>query len=361
MTARRPNSRLRTAALLLAATLLAGCQDDGGGPKALAPVPPKLVAKMDKLGMSETSPVYMRVFKEESELEVWKQRKDGQYALLVSYPICKWSGKLGPKIKEGDRQAPEGFYTVTPGQMNPNSSYYLSFNIGYPNAYDRAYGRTGSNLMVHGACSSAGCYSMTDQAAGEIYSLARDAFRGGQRAFEVHAFPFKMTAENLARHADDPNMPFWQRLREGYNHFEVTRKVPAVSVCGKDYKFDADFAGRTPSAAAPCPAYTVPEWIEAGVKQKQAAEDIEIAALVEKAKEKAVADAKKAAEEAERAQASAPAPGPDLAVVKGEPAPGVPLPTPSPVRAAAPVQAYQPAEPPEPGLFERLKRRLPWG
>ena len=141
-------------------------------------------------------------------MEIWKQRADGRYGLLKTYSICKWSGALGPKKKEGDRQAPEGFYTVTPAQMNPNSNYYLSFNIGYPNAYDRALGRTGSNLMVHGACSSAGCYSMTDEDAGEIFALARDAFRGGQRAFEIQAFPFRMTPENLAKHRDDPEHGF---------------------------------------------------------------------------------------------------------------------------------------------------------
>ena len=101
--------------------------------------------------------------------------RDGQYALLKTYPICRWSGDLGPKKKEGDRQAPEGFYTITPGQMNPNSNYYLAFNTGYPNAYDRAWGRTGSELMVHGDCSSRGCYAMTDEQIQEIYALARDS------------------------------------------------------------------------------------------------------------------------------------------------------------------------------------------
>ncbi len=146
-------------------------------------------------------------------------------------------------MEEGDRQAPEGFYTVTPAQMNPNSNYYLSFNIGYPNAYDRSLGRTGSNLMVHGACSSAGCYSMTDEDAGEIFALARDAFRGGQRAFQIQAFPFRMTPENMARHRDDPNMDFWRMLKDGYDTFELTRVPPKVDVCDRRYVFNAD-AGR---------------------------------------------------------------------------------------------------------------------
>ncbi|NNC27627.1 murein L,D-transpeptidase, partial [Salinisphaera sp. USBA-960] len=129
--------------------------------------------------------------KEESALEVWKQTRTGKYQLLDEFEICKWSGKLGPKFKEGDRQAPEGFYEITPALMNPNSSYHLAFNLGYPNSYDRSHGRTGSHLMVHGACSSRGCYAMTDEQVQDIYALARDSFKGGQRSFQVQAFPFR--------------------------------------------------------------------------------------------------------------------------------------------------------------------------
>src|SRR3954453_17203174 len=160
-----PTSRFLTffrnlAVFLAAGLLLAGCQS--GIPKAMKPVPAFLLAKMKVLGMDETAPIFIRIFKEESQLEVWKQKQNGDYALLNSYAICRWSGELGPKLKEGDYQAPEGFYTITPAQMNPNSAYYLSFNMGYPNAYDKAWGRTGSQLMVHGDCSSRGCYAMTD-------------------------------------------------------------------------------------------------------------------------------------------------------------------------------------------------------
>ena len=169
---------------------------------------------------------------------MWKKNRDGEYALLKTYPICRWSGDLGPKVKEGDRQAPEGFYTITPGQMNPNSNYYLAFNTGYPNAFDRAWNRTGSELMVHGDCSSRGCYAMTDEQMQEIYALARESFFGGQKEFQLEAFPFRMTALNMAKHRNNPNFAFWKMIKEGYDHFEATHQEPKVAVCEKRYVFD---------------------------------------------------------------------------------------------------------------------------
>ena len=140
-----------------------------------------MLAELQQKNMPQDSPMLIRIFKEESELEVWKQDTTGRYALLKVYPICRWSGDLGPKVKEGDRQAPEGFYPITPGLMNPNSNYYLAINTGFPNVYDRANNRHGAFLMIHGDCSSRGCYAMTDEQIGEIYSLAREAFLGGQK------------------------------------------------------------------------------------------------------------------------------------------------------------------------------------
>jgi len=271
-----PTSRFLTffrnlAVFLAAGLLLAGCQS--GIPKAMKPVPAFLLAKMKVLGMDETAPIFIRIFKEESQLEVWKQKQNGDYALLNSYAICRWSGELGPKLKEGDYQAPEGFYTITPAQMNPNSAYYLSFDLGYPNAFDRSLGRTGGNLMVHGACSSAGCYSMTDDQAGEIFSLARDAFKGGQTSFQVHAFPFHMTPENMAKYHANKNFAFWQMLKTGYDHFEATRRIPAVEVCDKHYVFDADAGMARFNASAGCPAFQVPQSIATAVASKQAADE----------------------------------------------------------------------------------------
>src|ERR1700744_4092640 len=172
---------LLTSAALSAAVLLAGCNSDEIGSlatnaKANQPVPPKLLAAMVEKNMDLQSPILVRLFKQEAELEVWKQDRTGRFALLKTYPICRWSGDLGPKVREGDRQAPEGFYAISPGQMNPTSAYYLSFNTGYPNAYDRSLGHTGSELMVHGAGSSGGGSAMTDKQIAEIYSLGRESF-----------------------------------------------------------------------------------------------------------------------------------------------------------------------------------------
>jgi murein L,D-transpeptidase YafK len=202
-----------------------------------APIPPATLALMKGKSTSPAAPMLIRIFKKEAELEVWKRSTGGRYVRLKTFPICRWSGQLGPKRKEGDRQTPEGFYTVTASQMNPNSKHYLSFDTGFPNAYDRAHGSTGSALMVHGTCSSAGCYAMTDAGMSEIYALMREAFRDGQKAVQLQAYPFRMTAENLVRHRQDPNIAFWRQLKEGSNRFEATREELVVSVSAGRYTF----------------------------------------------------------------------------------------------------------------------------
>lgn len=285
----RPRNVIRIFAVALITTLTACQFDDAGyGAKHLRPLKPEIKAKMSELGMDQSDPVLVRIFKEESELEVWKRTKTGRFKHLKTYPICKWSGKLGPKFKEGDRQAPEGFYTVTPALMNPNSSYFLSFNMGFPNAFDRANGRTGTFLMIHGACSSAGCYSMNDPQIEEIYGLAREAFRGGQRAFGIQAFPFRMTPENLARHAGNRHMPFWKMLKEGNDHFEITGVPPKVDVCEKRYIFNAQMSdqNRPISATRRCPDYQVPTHIAAAVEKKAADDERQTRVLIAKMEEK---------------------------------------------------------------------------
>src|SRR3979411_1694738 len=280
---------LITSAALAAGGLLAGCNSDeislAANAKANQPVPPKLIAAMTEKDMDLQSPMLVRLFKQEAELEVWKQDRSGRFALLKTYPICRWSGDLGPKVREGDRQAPEGFYSISPAQMNPQSQYYLSFNTGYPNAYDSALGHTGSQLMVAGACSSRGCYAMTDEQIAEIYSLGRESFFGGQKSFQLQAFPFKMTPVNMAKHRNNPNMPFWKMIKEGYDHFEVTRQEPKVDFCEKKYVFDAvkaPDAKRDPAfnASAKCPVYAIPEEVADAVREKQAQDQVETARLI---------------------------------------------------------------------------------
>jgi murein L,D-transpeptidase YafK len=208
---------------------------------------------METLNMDRAAPILIRIYKEESTLEVWKQDRSGKFAMLNSYPICKFSGNLGPKLMQGDYQAPEGFYDITPDQMNPNSSEYLAFNTGFPNTFDRSLGRTGSFLMVHGGCRSVGCYAMTDYAMEEIYGLVDEAFKGGQEKVQLQAFPFRMTAQNLANHAGDPNMPFWEMLKAGNDAFLATERPPRVAVCDRRYVFNPAVEGNF-NPSAPCPS-----------------------------------------------------------------------------------------------------------
>lgn len=222
--------------------------------KASRPIPATLVADMSRKSMSSSAPILVRIFKQESELEVWKRDRSGRFALLKTYPMCRWSGKLGPKKANGDRQAPEGFYHVSTGMLNPNSQYYLSFNLGYPNKLEKALGYTGEALMVHGACSSSGCFALTDEGVAEIYAVGREALKGGQGSFQVQAFPFRMTPSNMAKNRNDPNFAFWRDLKQGYDIFEVTRREPKVSYCGGRYVFDQTFEGGEPrDVLAECP------------------------------------------------------------------------------------------------------------
>lgn len=281
-------SRLRRpflgALVLSSSLLLAACDERGGtlSGRSLAPIPQKTLALMQEKGMTKHDAILIRSFKKESEVEIWKKTRGGDFALLKTYPICRWSGQLGPKVKEGDRQAPEGFYTITPAHMNPNSSFYLSFDTGFPNSFDRAHGRTGSHLMVHGACSSRGCFSMTDEQIAEIYALAREAFAGGQRNFQFQSYPFRMTAENLAAHRLDQHMPFWKNLKEGNDHFEVTKAEPRVGVCGRRYVFNANPEGGRLEPSAPCPELNVDPAVAAAVAQKDRADQTQVAELVAK-------------------------------------------------------------------------------
>ena len=193
--------------------------------------------RLKSAGLIEGAPVLIRIFKSEFELELWMQR-DGVFRHFATYPICRWSGDLGPKKREGDRQAPEGFYTVDASALNPNSRWFRSFNLGYPNAFDRAQGRTGSFIMVHGGCGSIGCFAMTNPQMQEIWKLVTAALAGSQKRFQVQVFPFRMTDEMLAKHASNPHIGLWTSLKAGHDLFETSRVPPKVAVCGGKYRFE---------------------------------------------------------------------------------------------------------------------------
>jgi murein L,D-transpeptidase YafK len=283
----RPYLRaLLTSAALAGAIALAGCNpSDVTSGRAQAPLSEKTLAEIAAKNMDKESPILARIFKEEAEMEIWKKNRDGEYALLKTYPICRWSGDLGPKKKEGDRQAPEGFYTITPGHMNPASNYYLAFNTGFPNAYDRSWGYTGSELMVHGDCSSRGCYAMTDEQIQEIYALARESFFGGQKAFQLQALPFRMTALNMAKHRNNPNFAFWKMLKEGYDNFEASKQEPKVAVCERRYVFDPaqpENASRPLKfdAKGKCPVYELDKGVADVVLDHRRKEQVKMAEYI---------------------------------------------------------------------------------
>jgi len=211
----------------------------------IASVAPRMEQALQSRGLRYGAPIFLRLFKASRELEVWVQ-KGTTFHLFRTYTICSVSGDLGPKQEEGDLQAPEGFYVVSPERMNPESHYYLSFDLGYPNAYDQAYGRTGSALMIHGNCISVGCYAMTDEDMGEIYALADAALRQGQPFFAVHAFPFRMSSQMLRHFRRAVWLPFWMNLKEGYDLFAQWRRPPQVTVRDRRYIVTAPPQGTLP-------------------------------------------------------------------------------------------------------------------
>jgi murein L,D-transpeptidase YafK len=301
------------------------------------------VTRLKQMGSSPGEAMLIRVFKQTNEFEVWKRTSAGQFKLFDTYRICAYSGGLGPKVVEGDRQSPEGFYNITPGLMNPNSNYYLSFNTGFPNKFDRSWGRTGSELMVHGDCSSRGCYSMTDEGIAEIYALARESFAGGNSVVQMQIFPFRMTAKALAQFSTNPNLPFWMNIKEGYDRFEMTRTPPSWDVCEKKYVFDLS-PGTSLDAAGACPARGN-DPLYAAIELKRSADDAtfktEVAAIGDRNAREAAAK-KAEADAAAAAKARGEAIGGFISGVlgggaapAGEPAGGAVAPTPMPVKTGA--------------------------
>ena len=250
---------IRTHLLILIALILSACSSHG--PKdsqrdsRLIRRPQQLTLqdRLEAKGFRFGAPTFIRIFKKEEKLEVWMQKDSGEYALFLDYPICIYSGELGPKTREGDKQSPEGFYAVGREAMNPNSNYHLSFNLGYPNAYDRSHGYTGSMLMVHGKCVSIGCYAMGDRQIEEIYSLVGAALQRGQPFVRVHAFPFRLTEANLAAYSDHRWYDFWRMLKPGYDYFETYHQPPEIDVIGGQYALSERNPHHAPLPGSPLP------------------------------------------------------------------------------------------------------------
>jgi murein L,D-transpeptidase YafK len=226
-----------------------------------------LQAELAQAGVTMGSPVYLRIFKSNGKdgafrtigsvqgeweerwipnlkrawVELWMQGKDGSYQLLKSYPVCTYTGNLGPKRVADDKQAPEGFYTIQSAGMNPNSAYYRSMDIGYPNAYDRLQHATGSQIKIHGMCISGGCFTMGEpqreehQHMEELYTLVKAAHAEGQTQVPVHIFPFPMTEENLDLHANSNWIQFWTLLKPAYDLFERDHIPPQVHLLDGEY------------------------------------------------------------------------------------------------------------------------------
>lgn len=191
--------------------------------------------------------VYIRSFKYDGQLEVWvkNERKD-PYKLFKTYRICALAGTLGPKRIAGDYQVPEGFYYIN--EFNPNSNYYLSLGINYPNQSDRILSdslRPGGDIYIHGSCVTVGCIPVTDQQIDEIYILATYAKANGQDYIPVHIYPVrfnnKRSADYLAALTknDQQLKHFAERLQNVYDHFEFTKQLPVIMTnTSGDYVFD---------------------------------------------------------------------------------------------------------------------------
>lgn len=229
---------------------------EGNLPLAGTPDLARLKERLAEKGVKLGAPILLRAFKSESEFEVWIRKDDGTYVLFATYPVCHWSGTLGPKLREGDKQTPEGFYTVTRPQMHHVGRWPRSLNLGFPNVFDQVQSRNGSHILVHGGCSSVGCFAMTNAVIEEIYGFTERAIAGGQTHVPVHVFPFRLTEANLAQQKDSPWHSFWANLKEGYDFVETTKRAPRISVCDTRYRFrdPAPEEGAETGPLAPCGA-----------------------------------------------------------------------------------------------------------
>lgn len=225
--------------VLLLALTLSGCSgivyDRADLRRGLAPQTFALVAATESVGATATSPVLIRIFKQSNELELWRKTSKGHYALVNTFTICAYSGDIGPKFKQGDRQAPEGFYSIGSSQLNYHSVRFLSLNTGFPNNYDRTHRLTGNALMIHGGCDSAGCYAIRDAPMQDLFAAVRDALKAGQKSVQLHIYPFRMSNINMLLNRDSKHIEFWQQLKAGYDQFNLTQQDLNIAVVKGKY------------------------------------------------------------------------------------------------------------------------------
>jgi murein L,D-transpeptidase YafK len=185
----------------------------------------------------QTFQLFIRAFKKEQILEVWiKEVRREEFALLHTYDFCTTSGVLGPKRREGDLQIPEGIYHIN--HFNPQSNFYLSLGLNYPNASDKILShatKPGGSIYIHGNCVTIGCIPITDDKIKELYVLAVEARNNGQEKIPVHVFPAKLdrgTVEELiAEHSPNEKFKnFWKNLELIYQDFETSKKLKIVRV-----------------------------------------------------------------------------------------------------------------------------------
>jgi murein L,D-transpeptidase YafK len=198
----------------------------------------ELETELQAAGFELGAPAFIRIFKADSSLELWMLRR-GRFELFKTYTICKWSGALGPKLREGDKQSPEGVYFITGDDLIVNARWHRAMNVGYPNARDNALGLTGSDILIHGKCTSIGCFALTDDVVQDVYEVVDAALDAGQPRIPVHIFPFQLTREKLAGVAGDEWADFWHELKRGHDLFLRDRLPPRTFVCNGRYAFQS--------------------------------------------------------------------------------------------------------------------------
>lgn len=194
-----------------------------------------------KLKENKLSPENLNIlfvaYKAESELDLYvKSPENSTYKKLKTYSICAKSGNLGPKLKQGDQQVPEGFYHID--RFNPVSSYYLSLGINYPNKADKVKSKVknlGGDIFIHGNCVTIGCLPMTDENIKEIFLYAVYAKNNGQQEIPVYIFPFNMNSKNCTHYrkknkTNSELLDFWNNLKLGWDNFDKNKTELTIKI-----------------------------------------------------------------------------------------------------------------------------------